>query len=215
MNSNQNKIQQLINNRFNQNCGCFMQIGPTGPTGAIGEDGLQGPQGEIGPTGPKGDTGPQGDVGPPVSINIGTVETTDSDTMASVVDTGSGSVHILNFTIPRGTQGIEGPAGPMGPAGTSVTILGSYDDISDLKKDHPKGSPGQSYLVEDNLYVWSDTLGDWQDVGVIRGPQGIPGEPGPIGPVGPRGMQGLPGIQGEKGEMGPTGATETYKSVSK
>ncbi len=100
--------------------------------------------------------------------------------------------------------------GPTGPAGTSVTILGSYNNYDDLKKDHPMGTPGQSYLVGDNLYVWSENDNDWIDVGVIRGPAGAPGpegERGLMGPQGPQGLQGIQGEQGPRGEIGPTGPT--------
>ena len=94
--------------------------------------------------------------------------------------------------------------GPTGPAGTSVTILGYYDNVRDLTAAHPDGKPGDGYLVGDNLYVWSENDQTWNDVGVIRGPQGLQGFPGPIGPQGP---QGIPGIQGVPGEIGPTGPT--------
>lgn len=189
----------------------FCCIGPTGPTGAIGPtgpigiEGLPGIQGEIGATGPIGPTGPEGPTGPSSEITIGEVVTTTSDSDVSIIDTGSGNNHILNFAIPRGITGPVGPMGPTGPAGTSVTILGSYDRVDELQTAHPTGSSGQSYLVEGDLYVWSDTEGDWIDVGEIRGPKGEPGEEGPTGPAGPKGDQGVPGIQGEEGPTGPAG----------
>lgn len=191
----------------------IIPMGPTGPTGAMGPQGIEGlpgemgPQGEPGIMGPIGPQGPQGETGPAVSLEIGNVLTVAASDDASVTDTGSGNMHILNFAIPRGEAGETGPIGPTGPAGTSVTILGSYDNISDLQDAHPTGSPGQSYLVGDNLYVWSETANDWQDVGVIRGPQGLPGSPGPTGPQGPRGLQGIQGIDGVDGVPGPTGPT--------
>ncbi len=182
--------------------------GPTGPIGPIGLIGPQGIQGEVGPTGPAGAQGNIGPTGPSVVVSIGNVEMADSISQVNVTDSGSGNNHILNFVIPRGEPGLPGKTGPTGPAGTSVTILGSYDTIDELQKDHQKGMPGQSYLVGDNLYVWSDTSDEWTDVGVIRGPMGLRGEQGPIGPQGPRGLQGEQGIPGEvgpQGEIGPTG----------
>ncbi len=188
-------------------------VGPTGPTGPIGLEGIQGPagmQGEPGPTGPMGPAGPQGKTGASPTIVIGDVITSASEEDAAITDTGSGDEHILTFTIPRGIPGEPGPIGPTGPAGTSVTILGSYDDIGQLNTAHPTGSAGDSYLVDSNLYVWSPETKTWQDVGVIRGPQGEPGpqgEQGIPGLRGPQGVQGIPGLDGLPGEMGPTGPT--------
>ena len=181
--------------------------GEVGPTGAEGLPGAMGLMGPTGPEGPQGATGPAGLDGIPNTISIGSVTTGDAGTFASVVDSGEGLNHILNFIIPRGEQGDMGPMGPEGPSGTSVTILGSYADIGTLQREHPNGTPGQSYLVGDNLYVWSNNDG-WTDVGVIRGPKGETGPEGKMGETGAPGAQGPQGIQGPRGpqgEVGPTG----------
>lgn len=108
-------------------------------------------------------------------------------------------------TGPRGLQGISGPTGPtgptgpqgeIGPAGTSVSILGKYDSYDDLINEHPQGNVNDSYLVNGDLYVWSDKDAAWKNVGRIQGPAG---EKGDIGP------QGLPGEKGDEGKIGPTG----------
>ncbi len=143
-----------------------------GPKGDVGPQGIQGPQGDQGPMGSTGPQGVQGDQGPKG-------------------DKGD-----------QGEQGLKGDVGPTGPAGTSVTILGSYDNVLELQDAHPKGNPGDSYLVGSNLYVWSNEDGQWKDVGVIRGPQG---EVGPKGDKGEQGEQGIPGPQGERGLQGPQG----------
>lgn len=161
--------------------------------GPQGQTGLQGIQGEEGPQGPIGPTGPQG-----VPGNEGPQG-------------------------PQGIPGVPGETGPMGatgPAGTSVTILGSYNDVGELEKAHEKGNPGDSYLVGDDLYVWSSEDNTWKNVGTIRGPQGVMGEEGPQGPQGvpgpqgpqgergiqgPQGPQGIPGPQGPQGVPGPQG----------
>ncbi len=179
--------------------------GVTGPTGPAGPAGPQGIQGEQGPVGPPGIQGPEGEAGPPVTITIGEVTTGNSSSSVSITDTGSGTEHILNFVIPRGSQGPIGPMGPTGPSGTSVTILGSYNDIRALEGAHPTGSPGDSYLVGDDLYVWSLENDDWINVGTIRGPEGPAGPPGQEGPEGPRGAQGIQGPKGEQGPPGPQG----------
>ncbi len=160
--------------------------------------------GPTGPEGPQGPVGPQGIPGDSASISIGNVETTNFSNIASVTDTGSGNKHILNFVIPRGTPGKQGPQGPTGPAGTSVSILGSYSSEDELKIEHPNGNPGDSYLVGNDLYVWTSN-NSWKNVGVIKGPKGDTGETGQPGPIGPRGEQGPQGIPGDTGPMGPQG----------
>ena len=151
------------------------------PMGPTGATGFTGPQGNRGMQGEQGPIGPKGDTGP------------------------------VGPTGPQGIQGITGPTGAKGNDGTSVTILGNYDSYAELKKAHPKGNAGNSYLVEENLYVWSEETDDWINVGVIRGPQGEPGPrgeqglQGEIGPTGPEGKEGIQGPRGLQGNVGPQG----------
>ena len=114
--------------------------------------------GAVGPIGPTGQTGPTGATG------------------------GQG---------PKGDTGATGAVGPTGPKGqdgTGVSILGSYASEELLKQNHPTGNPGDAYLVNGNLYVWSATENDWDNVGTIQGPQG---EQGSTGPTGPKGLDAL------------------------
>ncbi len=176
-----------MNDKFSHlSTNCFF-IGPTGPTG---------PAGTIGPT------GPQGKSASPETISIGTVITGEPLKNAEVIDHKEGTNHILDFVIPRGEKGEQGP---QGEDGTSVTILGSYDSFAELKQAHEKGKIGESYLVGNNLYVWSDTEDEWKDIGQIKGPQGEKGEQGIPGPQGEKGDPGPTGWKGEKGEQGPPG----------
>ena len=91
---------------------------------------------------------------------------------------------------PQGVQGTQGTQGQsvQGPAGTAVTILGSYPDYASLIAAHPTGNPGDSYLVNGDLYVWTGS--SWTNVGNISGPQGVQGE------TGAQGTQGLQGTDG-------------------
>ncbi len=179
-----------------QNCPTYILssiTGPIGPTGPQGVQGLQGEEGPQGPQGEKGDIGPQGPQGP-------------------IGPTGPQGVQGLQGEEgpqgPQGEKGDIGPQGPTGDAGTSVTILGSYSTLSELQQKHPNGSPGDSYLVDSNLYVWSNENRKWVDVGVIKGPQGSQGPQGPrgpkgdTGPIGPQGDQGLQGVAGPQGAKG-------------
>lgn len=65
--------------------------------------------------------------------------------------------------------------GKDGKDGTSVTILGSYDTIEDLKTAHATGDTGDGYMVGGNLYVWSADDSAWKNVGQIKGEDGKDG----------------------------------------
>lgn len=94
-------------------------------------------------------------------------------------------------------KGPKGDKGDKGDDGTGVTILGSYDTFAQLNENHPKGSEGDSYLVDGDLCVWSVIKSEWVNVGRIEGPQGE------------RGPQGPQGIQGERG----SDATVTKENI--
>ena len=166
--------------------GATGEVGPTGPTGAIGPTGPQGEAGPAGQDGAAGATGPQGEIGP------------------------TGPTGLQGERGPAGAIGPTGPTGPRGNDGTGVTILGSYTDEEALKQAHPTGNPGDAYLVQGDLYVWSATENDWDNVGNIQGPQGDTGprgEKGETGDTGPQGPVGPTGATGEAGQVGPTGPT--------
>ena len=109
---------------------------------------------------------PQGDVFPVASVGDGTIQT--------------GAATGQNL---RGPQGQQGEQGEPGADGTGVTILGSYDSLSDLQEAHPTGNDGDAYMVDGDLYVWSSTDGAWKNVGQIQGPQGPQGNPGPAATI--------------------------------
>ena len=80
------------------------------------------------------------------------------------------------FTVGRqGVAGPQGPAGAAGPPGGSVRINGSVATSSELPLD---AEIGDGYITEDLGHLWVKIAepNTWQDVGLIRGPQGIPGE---------------------------------------
>ena len=104
----------------------------------------------------------------------------------------------------QGLQGLQGFTGQVGPAGSGVSILGSYNNFSDLTTNHPTGAIGDAYLVLGDLYVWNATHNVWQNVGAIAGVQGLQGLTG----SGVQGLQGLTGsgVQGLVGSQGLTGS---------
>ena len=90
---------------------------------------LTGPQGE------KGEPGEKGDPGTAATIKIGTVTTGAAGSEAAVTNSGTASAAVLNFTIPRGAQGIQGIQGVKGDPGEkgdpgttpSITVSASVD----------------------------------------------------------------------------------------
>ena len=103
MNNNIKRARQLIDcfNKENSNVTytCFGTTGPTGPTGPAG-----------------------------ATITVGVTTTTAPGTNASVVNTGTSSNAVLNFSIPAGATGPTGPTGPQGlqgetgPSGETPTL---------------------------------------------------------------------------------------------
>ena len=51
----------------------------------------------------------------------------------------------------------------------SITISGRYETLDDLTAGRPTGIIGDSYLVGDDLYVWSSTAKKWVNVGNLKG----------------------------------------------
>lgn len=117
--------------------------GPTGPQGPQGATGSQGPKGDtgaVGPQGPQGDVGPQGpkgdkgDTGTAATVAAGTTTTGAPGSSASVVNSGTSSAAVFDFTIPRGDTGATGPTGPVGPGvasgGTTGQVLAKLSNTN-------------------------------------------------------------------------------------
>ena len=86
--------------------------------------------------------------------------------------------------------------GPTGPRGEGINIIDYYKSEDELIENHPLGKTGDAYLVNSNLYIWSEKDGIWKDTGSIKGDQGMPGEKGD------KGDQGMPGPAGANGQDG-------------
>lgn len=82
---------------------------------------------EEGPEGPPGPQGPPGAPGADSTVAVGTTTTGAPGTLASVVNSGTPSAAVLDFTIPRGDVG---PAGPPG-AGGALGYYGVFYDSTD------------------------------------------------------------------------------------
>lgn len=84
---------------------------------------------------------------------------------------------------PRGLQGLRGAVGPtgqQGPQGVGLTLLGVLDDSDDLPESSYLGA---GYIIGQDVWVYTGLL--FENMGPIRGPQGIQGAQGIQGPEGP------------------------------
>ncbi|WP_293695006.1 hypothetical protein [uncultured Phascolarctobacterium sp.] len=92
--------------------------GLQGLQGVPGEKGDTGHQGDVGPQGPQGKQGATGAAGVAATIKVGTVTTGAAGTAAKVVNSGTTSAAVLDFTIPQGARGEKGEQG----AGSTVDV---------------------------------------------------------------------------------------------
>ncbi len=80
--------------------------------------------------------------------------------------------------------------GPKGPKGEGINIIDYYKSEDELLDRHPVGKTGDAYLVNSNIFVWSENDGIWKDAGSIKGEKGDKGDKGDTGEVGPKGENG-------------------------
>jgi hypothetical protein len=116
---------------------------------------------------------------------------------------------------PTGPLGPSGPAGPQGvrgPDGSGVRVLGTYATLELLQADNSTGNVGDAYVVDTDIYIWSDLNQEWFNAGpFVAGPTGATGptgagETGATGPTGPTGpSDGPTGPTGPEGPTGPSG----------
>lgn len=82
--------------------------------------------------GPQGEKGEQGDPGTAATVQVGTVSTGEAGSDAAVVNVGDTTNATLNFTIPRGAQGVAGPGVSVGSTAPEApgTLGECYIDIT-------------------------------------------------------------------------------------
>lgn len=133
------------------------QTGFLGSTGFVATADLaidiRGPQGLQGIQGVKGDTGLTGDKGDAATISVGSVTTSLPGTPVEVVNSGTTSAAVLDFTIPQGEKGDTGSSGTIS-VGTTTTV--------------PEGSPASvtnTGTPSDAIFNFSIPKGDKGDAG--------------------------------------------------
>lgn len=101
-----------------------------------------------------GGFGATGAAGAAATVTVGTVTTGAPGSSASVVNAGSSSAAVLDFTIPAGAAGANGAAGATGPAGSSGVISVS----APLTNSGSSSSASIALSVGAGLAVSSGTL---------------------------------------------------------
>lgn len=76
------------------------------------------------PPGPRGEQGEKGDA---ATVNVGTTTTVEYGTSANVVNSGTTSAAVLDFTLPSGPIGPEGPKGDKGDTAAASYV---YEQVS-------------------------------------------------------------------------------------
>jgi hypothetical protein len=115
-------------------------------------------------------------------------------------------------TVPPGEKGDRGDRGETGAQGVSVTLQGTKATIADLPAAplDPNDYAGHGWIVttgngsthlDGSLWFWNLSLAQWDDIGLIVGPQGDKGDTGDQGPP------------GDQGDLGPAGTTD-YNELS-
>lgn len=138
-------------------------------------------------------------------VSVGTTTTSEPGTNASVVNSGTATAPVLDFTIPRGATGEVGPQGPKGETGPQGEkgdtgeqgpqgIQGEKGEQGDTGPKGDDGTNGVTPTIGDNGNWYLGTT----DTG--KPSRGIQGEQGPKGDTGPQGEQGEKGPQGDKGD---------------
>ncbi|RZU39316.1 collagen-like protein [Edaphobacter modestus] len=175
-----------------------------------------------------GTQGPKGDPGTAATISVGTVITGAAGTSASIVNGGTSSAAVLNFTIPQGIQGIKGDTGaagpqgnpgptgatgeqgltgatgatgPQGPSGGSTNWRGTWSSTTTYADFDAVAYLGSSYIAvtaSTNVTPGTDAT-KWQ----------LLAQAGAQGATGATGATGTPGATGNTGATGSAGAAAT------
>ena len=147
-----------------------IQTGFLGSTGFVATATLaidtRGPQGLQGIQGPKGDTGLTGDKGDAATVSVGTVTTSLPGTTVEVVNSGTTSAAVFNFSIPQGEKGDTGNSGTISVGTTTTVPEGSPASVTNtgtpsaavLNFSIPKGDKGNTGTAA-TIVVGSVTTG--------------------------------------------------------
>ena len=111
----------------------------------------------------KGDKGDTGNTWSAATVTVGSTTTWAAGTNASVVNAGTSSAAVLNFTIPKGDKGSQGETGETWPAGNGIASVTSSKAWKTTTVTITE-TDGDSYSF--NVEDWAD----WQGAGDVVWP---------------------------------------------
>lgn len=86
-----------------------------------------------------------------------------------------GWVYAITNTNVVYTNYYDGANGWVGwKSGAALNYLGAYNTLVDLQSAQPTGSEGDAYLVDGDIYIWTD--GAWVNGGTVKGANGTNGK---------------------------------------
>lgn len=171
--------------------------------GAQGDQGIQGIQGIQGVQGvqgagltPKGAVASAANLPAPNAGTLGWVYNT-TDTGHQWISNGAvwvdhGDVRGLQGVKgDQGDQGLKGDTGDEGAPGANLVVLGTKATVGDLPG---VASEQDAWIVQADSHLYMYIGGQWEDLGLFRGPQGIQGDQGLKGDTGDAGLKGDTGV---------------------
>jgi hypothetical protein len=73
--------------------------------------------------------------------------------------------YLASLVGPKGDKGDDGPIGPKGLPANAISVLGKFENPSELPPDGNAG--GDGYYIQGHLWLWNGV--DWEDLGVVQG----------------------------------------------
>ena len=136
----------------------------------------RGPRGEQGPQGAPGQDGADGAAGKAAAIRVGTVKGGDAP---AVTNSGTDSDAVLDFTLPRGPQGLPGKDGTDGaPGKDGQQLWAAYVDESGHLIVQYEGAKAPPLRLDENGRLLYDANGQTVDLGLVKGADGAAGKDG-------------------------------------
>lgn len=106
-------------------------------------------------SGTTGPTGPTGALGSAATLQIGQVRTGSAGTSASVVNVGTSSAAVLNFSIPQGAVGASGGGTGSGSGAPTLSGAGSMvHGVSYAASFYSLSNPNQSLQEASSVLTW-------------------------------------------------------------
>jgi hypothetical protein len=99
-----------------------------------------------------GSAGPAGSAGAAATVQVGTVSTGPAGSSASVVNAGTSSAAVLNFTIPQGAPGVPGSAGSGSGLGAGLGSM--VHSVSYTTLYYAVNNPNQSATESAAVLTW-------------------------------------------------------------